>query len=106
MSSTRQKLPKNAAKVEFILLREEVKSLLNAGFNLRNIHAKLVENHNLAMSYLTLCYYVRKLHEERQGGEYAGQCAPAKPAPLPKLPASPSNSKVTRPEDIDHGKLF
>ena len=102
----RQKLPRNAAKVEFIRLREDVKSMLNAGFNLRNIHAKMMELHNISMSYFTLCHYVRKIHEERRNAEQQ-PFVPARPAPLPKhSPVSPSNSKVTSPEDIDHGKLF
>jgi len=81
MTQTRQCLPRNAAKVEFIIHAETVKSMLNAGFNLRNIHAKLVEMHNISMSYYTLCYYVRKIHEERQGKGLAEQqpFATAKP---------------------------
>jgi len=73
MTRTRQGLPKNAAKVEFIIHAETVKSMLNAGFNLRNIHTKMVEMHNISMSYYTLCYYVRKIHEKQQGKGLAEQ---------------------------------
>jgi hypothetical protein len=105
---TRKKLPKNAAKVEFIRLREDVTSMLNAGYNLRNIHAKLVELHNISMSYYTLCLHVRKLnHERRDGGQLAQQpSSQPKPAMPPKMPPNSSGAKVTRPEDIDHGALF
>jgi hypothetical protein len=108
MRNARQKLPKNAAKVEFIRVREDVKSMLNAGYNLRNIHAKLVELHNIAMSYYTLCLHVRKLNKKGQCGGQAAQqpSSPPKPAMPPKLPPTSTGTKVTRPEDIDHGELF
>ena len=104
----RQKLPKNAAKVEFIRVREDVKSMLNTGYNLRNIHAKLVELYGISMSYYTLCLHVRKLNQERQGGEQAAQqlSFPPKPTIPPKMPSTSTGTKVTRPEDIDHGSLF
>jgi hypothetical protein len=107
MTNARQKLPKNAAKVEFIRVREDVKSMLNAGYNLRNIHAKLVELHDIAMSYYTLCLHVRKLNQEGQGsGQITHQPLSPKPAMPPKPPSTSTGTKVTRPEDIDHGALF
>ena len=73
MTQTRQNLPKNAAKVEFIIHAETVKSMLRSGFNMRNIYNKLREEQNISMSYYTLCYYVRKIHEERQNKGLAEQ---------------------------------
>jgi methionine aminopeptidase len=103
MTNTRERLPKNAAKVEFIRNSEDIKSMLKAGYNLRNIYAKLVEIHSLAMSYYTLCAYSRKFIKNK---EQQDQSVPQQQS-IPKVPlVTPSSAKVTRPEDIDHRALF
>ena len=108
MSSTRQKLARNAAKVEFKLIRDDVLSMLDDGFNLRNVHAKMLEKRNIAMSYFTLCYYVRKIQEERQAGQQS--FVPAKPAaPTPQRQTGIIKSGPTPfpdPKNIDPKTLI
>jgi hypothetical protein len=101
MTSERQNLPKNAAKVEFIAHVEEIRSLLGEGYNLRNIHNKLRELHNLSMSYFALCDWYRRTLKEEKNTERA------KPIMTPKMPSAPVvQKKLTRPEDIDRNSLF
>ncbi len=101
MTRKRQRLPKNAAKVEFIAHLETIKSLLDEGYNLRNIHNTLCERHNLSMSYFALCAWYRKLIKEDNGKKQE------KPKVTPKIPsASAAPKKLTRPEDVDRDTLF
>ena len=100
MTSKRQRLPKSAAKVEFIIHAETVKSMLQSGFNMRNIYNKLCELHNLSMSYFTLCALSRKTFKEEKNKERAKPMTP----PTSSIPASPK--RLTRPEDVDRGSLF
>jgi 3-phosphoglycerate kinase len=101
MTSERQRLPKNAAKVQFIAHLETIKSMLNEGYNLRNIHNKLCELSEFSMSYFTLCDRYRKSVREVKNKEQA------KPVITPKIPSAPAvPKKLTRPEDIDRDTLF
>ena len=101
MTSERHNLPKNAAKVEFIVHAATIKSMLHEGYNLRNIYNKLRELHNLSMSYFTLCAWYRKTCKEEKINERA------KPVVTPKIPSAPAApKKLTRPEDIDRASLF
>lgn len=107
MTQGRQRLPKNAAKVEFIAHLETIKSLLDEGYNLRNIHNKLCERHNLAMSYFALCAWYRKIIKEESGKKEESSKKQEKTKPVLKMPAIPSApKKLTRPEDVDRGTLF
>jgi hypothetical protein len=64
MTKERQSLPKNAAKVEFITHAETIRSMLDEGYNLRNIYNKLRELQHLSMSYFTLCFWYRRTFKE------------------------------------------
>jgi hypothetical protein len=66
MTHERQKLPKNAARVEFIPHIEAIKSILNSGFNIRNIYKKLCELHNLHVIF----YFVFSGQEISQSRKY------------------------------------
>jgi len=101
MTSERQRLPKNAAKVEFIAHAETIKSLLNEGYNLRNIYNKLRTFHNFSMSYFTLCAWYRKTFKDEKNKEQK------KPVIKLQTPSAPvASKKFTRPEDVDRGSLF
>jgi len=101
MTSERQKLPKNAAKVEFIVHAETIRALLNEGYNLRNVYNKLRELHNISMSYFTLCDWYRRTFKEEKNNERT------KHIMTPKIPSAPAvPKKLTRPEDIDRSSLF
>ena len=81
MTSERQNLPRNAAKVEFIVHAETIKSMLSEGYNLRNIYNKLRELDNFSMSYFTLCSWYRKTIKEVNRKEQI------KPKIMPKITA-------------------
>jgi len=101
MTSERQRLPKNAAKVEFVPHGETVKSMLHDGYNMMNIYNKLCDLHNISMSYFTFCALVRKLLKEEKDQEQR------KPIISPKISSvSVAPKKFTRLEDIDRGSLF
>ena len=101
MTSERQRLPKNAAKVEFISHSETVKYMLNAGYNMRNIYNKLRDIHGISMSYYTLCALTRNLLKEQKESEQGKSIIPL------NIHTAPSTSKkFTRLEDIDRGSLF
>ncbi|GHV49839.1 hypothetical protein FACS1894168_0150 [Deltaproteobacteria bacterium] len=104
MANERQRLPKNAARVEFMPHAESIKSMLNSGFNIRNVYNKLCQLHNLSMSYFTLCSLVRKYLKEEKLKEVE---KPILPPVMPKLPPTqPTSRKLTRPEDVDRNSLF
>ena len=101
MTSERQNLPRNAAKVEFIAHVETIKAMLSEGYNLRNIYNKLRELQNFTMSYFTLCHWYRKAIKEIKHKEQI------KPKVMPKIPSAPvAPKKLTRPEDVDRTSLF
>ena len=101
MTSERHNLPRNAAKVEFIAHAETIKSMLNEGYNLRNIYNKLSEFQNFSMSYFTLCHWYRKAIKEVHSKEQI------KPKIVPKIPPVPiAPKKLSRPEDVDRNSLF
>ena len=101
MTDKKQRLPKNAAKVEFIIHSETIKALLSEGFNLRNVYNKLHKLDNFTMSYFTLCALYRKTVKKENNKEQI------KPTAAPKIASAPAASKkFTRPEDVDRGSLF
>jgi hypothetical protein len=101
MSNDKRSLPKNAAKVEFIRIVADVQSMLQAGYNLRNVHEKLTELGRITMSYYTLAAHNRKYLAEQEKKQ---QAQPA--VPIRGNIASASPKKFTRPEDVDVSKLF
>ena len=101
MTSERQNLPRNAAKVQFIAHAEAIKSMLNEGYNLRNIYNKLRELQNFSMSYYTLCHWYRKAIKEVDNKP---QVKPTIAPKTPSMPAAPK--KLIRPEDVDRNSLF
>jgi hypothetical protein len=105
MTNERQNLPKNAAKVEFIAHTETIRSMLSEGYNLRNIHNKLRELHNLSMSYFALCDWYRRTLKEEKSKEQAKPTITPK-TPSMSTPTSVVQKKLTRPEDIDRDTLF
>jgi hypothetical protein len=108
MTNERRTLPKNAGKVEFIAHAETIKSLLNEGYNLRNIYNKLRQLDNFTMSYNTLCDWYRKtIKEEKSKGQVKKTATPPATQKMPAISSSPAApQKLTRPEDIDRGTLF
>ena len=105
MGNKKQALPKNAGKVEFIVHADTIRSLLNKGYNLRNIYNKLCKLHNFSMSYFTLCYWYRKTIKEIKADEKVKE--QTKPMITPKIHSAPAApKKLTRPEDIDRSSLF
>jgi hypothetical protein len=53
------KMRRNAGRVEFIAVREEIMDLLSQGHNRIMIYEHLVAKHKITMSYRTFCDYFR-----------------------------------------------
>ena len=75
---------KNAGKVQFNAVREEVFALLDKGYNRRALHAVLRERSLFTGSYRRFCEYVQGIESRERGKE--------KPEPVLALP-----EKVTPP---------
>ena len=53
---------RNAGKVQFNTVREEVLTLLDKGYSRRSLHAVLRENGLFTGSYRRFCEYVKGMH--------------------------------------------
>lgn len=81
---------RNAGKVQFNTVREEVLTLLDKGYSRRSLHAVLRENGLFTGSYRRFCEYVKGI-EKRERGQKKPEAAPALPektaAATPEIPA-------------------
>ena len=93
---------RNAGKVQFSTVREEVLALLAKGHSRRALHIVLRENGLFAGSYRRFCEYVEGI-EKRERGKKTPEAAPAllektatitpdNPAPQPTQPKKPAVS--------------
>lgn len=94
---------KNAGKVQFNAIREEVLALLDKGYSRRALHAVLRENGLFTGSYRRFCEYVQGIEKQVRSSKepatsMAGTTAPAvpeKPAPHPAQPEKPAAGGFT-----------
>ena len=64
-------LGRNVGRVEFIAAQKKIQALYEAGYDRKKIHAKLVEEGLITMSYATFCVQFKKC--------YAGELVPNRP---------------------------
>lgn len=56
---SKQKIARNAGKVQFLARREVINEMLSQGYNYRNIHDRLVSEHQATLSYHCFCFWMR-----------------------------------------------
>lgn len=101
MDSKKQKLPRNAAKTEFMTVHEKVISMLSEGLNKFNIYTILTEKHLIAMPYRTFCWNLQQLVPPERKKKKT-----IKPAPRVPLTVTAPKTGFLKPEDVDVKKLF
>lgn len=107
MSTNRQKIARNAAKVEFIANAEEIMSMLSKGFNKRNTYDTLIEKGRLTMSYRSFCWNLQQFEnpqKEKKKKSVVSTLTPAAPS-SPILVASKKQG-FGQIEDVDMDKLI
>ena len=91
MTEDKERLCRNIGKSEFITARRKIKTLLEAGYDRKYIHAKLKKDGVLTMSYSSFCVHFNKFKEERE----SALSGPAKVAP--RTEGAPVR-RLTKPE--------
>lgn len=61
MKPSMKKIARNTGKIEFIANLEKTKEMIEAGYNYKNIHTKMLNAGRFTMSYFTFCYHLRTL---------------------------------------------
>lgn len=56
-----KRIGRNVGRIELLAVQDKVKSLLEAGYDRKKIHDRLIEEGNITMSYPTFCYQVKQL---------------------------------------------
>ena len=79
-------LGRNAGRIEFIAAQIKIQALYEAGYDRKKIHAKLVEEGLISMSYATFCVQFKKFN--------AGELAPGRPSGA----ARPEQSRLNFPK--------
>jgi hypothetical protein len=89
------RIERNMGRVELYAALEAVRTLQEAGYDYKKIHARLLEYGQITMSYSTFCLQMKKL-DERQGFKAA---LPASPAPRSSLsPRQQAEERTSSPK--------
>ncbi|WP_374289639.1 TraK family protein [Desulfovibrio desulfuricans] len=96
---------KNAGKMQFNVVREEIFALLDKGYSRRALHAVLREKGLFTGSYRRFCEYVQGIGNRERGTKtpepaFAAleKIAPAVPAPTETAPPADPTPPEPRPE--------
>ncbi len=103
MDATKRQIARNAAKVEFLANAEEVMSMLDKGFNTRNVYNALAEKGRFTMSYRSFCWNLQQFKKPEQNKkEKKGTQKPIVSTPL-RVPSKKEG--FGQIEDVDVNKL-
>jgi hypothetical protein len=58
--SERKRIGRNMGRIELLAVRDTVSALLEAGYDRKKIHSRLVEEGSVTMSYPTFCYQFKQ----------------------------------------------
>jgi len=100
-----KRIGRNIGRIELLAVQDKVKSLLEAGYDRKKIHDRLVEEGNVTMSYPTFCYQLKQLFSPMAISPVPA--ASPNPVQRPKttatLKADPSEPFTinTRPKAVD-----
>jgi len=59
--SEHKRIGRNIGRIEFLSVQGQVNTLLEAGYDRKKIHCRLVEERAITMSYPTFCYQLKQL---------------------------------------------
>ena len=107
-------LGRNAGRIEFIAVRDKVQALLEAGYDRKKTHAKLVEEGLITMSYSTFCNQLKKAIAAAPVPNLspaAPKSGPSLPKTLPGHAAASAKTPIgriakTEPFSIDRSKTL
>ena len=88
---------RNAAKVQFNAVREEVFALLDKGYSRRALHAVLREEGLFTGSYRRFCEYARGIGKRERGKEMPGPAITASEKVTPPPPTAPPAQRQEKP---------
>lgn len=101
-----KRIGRNIGRIELRAIQDKVKSLLDAGYDRKTIHDRLVEEGNVTMSYPTFCYQLKRLLSQPEPAASPNPVQrPKNTAPSKADPSEPFTVN-TRPraEDLIGGK--
>lgn len=96
MDTSKRKIARNAAKVEFLANAEEVTAMLDKGFNKLNVYKALAEQGRLTMSYRSFCWHLQQLKNPKKEKKQ-----PVKQITSTPLRVAPKKEGFGQLEDID-----
>jgi len=98
----KQKISRNSGKVQFLASKELISEMLSLGYNYRNVHERLMKEHDVTMSYHTFCFWMRKFSEQQPE-----KAIEKNSTSLPVITTGTTpKGKFMRPENVDSKGLF
>jgi len=88
-----KRIGRNIGRIELLAVQNKVKALLEAGYDHKKIHSRLIDEGGISMSYQTFCYQLKKLLS-------GAPVSPPSQAPLAK-PTSPAKAEKSEPFRIN-----
>jgi hypothetical protein len=87
-----KRIGRNMGRIELLAVRDTVNTMLEAGYDLKKIHGRLMEEGRITMSYPTFCYQFKQ--------RFMGAAAPdAVPVP-PRRPEPSGRRKADKSESF------
>ena len=96
-----KRIGRNIGRIELRAVQDKVKSLLEAGYDRKKIHDRLLEEGSVTMSYPTFCYQLKQLVSNTAPAVSANQVQRPKPLSSPKADPSEPFTVNTRPKAED-----
>jgi len=84
-----KRIGRNIGRIELLAVQGKVNSLLEAGYDRKKIHCRLVEDGAITMSYPAFCYQLKQL---------LNKSASASPQNTARSPKTSSPSRINQPE--------
>jgi hypothetical protein len=87
------RIERNMGRVELYAALEAVRTLQEAGYDFKKIHARLLEYGQITMSYSTFCFQMKKLVEKQGLPNVAPPASLPLREPIKECPAPESGAK-------------
>ena len=97
VTTSTKKIIRNTGKIEFLANLEEIKQMMNAGYNYKNIHSKMLNAGRFSMSYFTFCYHLRTLNADQKTKKVVSN---------PLISPPTTKDKFIKPVDIEISELI
>jgi hypothetical protein len=97
-----KRIGRNMGRIELLSVRDKVKSLLEAGYDRKKIHDRLIAEGNVTMSYPTFCYQLKQLFSQTAPAASPNPVQrPQTHSPSKADPSTPFTVVNTRPKVED-----